>query len=555
MEGRFRNSITIAWLVIYLCQGQTTFTKIDSLFSFCNESTPGYAIGIIQDGHLIYSNGYGSANLEYQMPLTDTSSFYIASLAKQFTAACIMYLVDQGKISLQDDVRRYIPEMPRHSTSITLDHLLHHTSGVREWSSLVLFQGLNPSFEDHLDNKTLLRLICKQNELNFEPGTAYKYSSSGYILLAEIIERVSGMPLRDFAEKVLFKPLDMQHTIFEDNHSEVIRNRVESYRKTGKGYERLLKGFDVYGDGGVLTTVKDLAKWDRAFYSDTIFKDFSFKMYQLGRVNNREIDYAAGLIRGENQGLTYYQHQGGMIQFDSYMIRYPEQHFSVVVLSNSWSNPYSGYIAGKISELFLSDQFSEVEPKVNLKSIEVDPNYLKSYEGYYWNLDDNYYNRISFRNDSLFYDNTEGFFEYLVPIDTNVFQMANYDCQISFQEDGSIMYYSDSSLNNPTMTFEKYLPGTPESISELEDYLGDYFSEELQTWYHFYISDGVFHLKINNNKPMELWPNPVPGARWNSPSKVWIGFAVISFLDRNTLSLGDTRVRQLDLHKIIPTAK
>lgn len=555
MKGRFRNSVSMAWILINVCQSQPFFTNIDRLFSQCNQNTPGYAIGIIQNGHLIYSHGYGSANLEDQIPITDTSSFYIASLSKQFTAACIMYLVDQGAISLQDDVRKYIPEMPMYSTTITLEHLLHHTSGVREWSSLVLFQGFNTSFEDHLDNKTLLQLICKQNELNFEPGTAYKYSSSGYILLAEIIERVSGMTLREFADKVLFAPLDMRHTMFEDNHSEVIRNRVESYRKTEKGYERLLKGFDVYGDGGVLTTVKDLAKWDQAFYSDIIFQDFASKMYQLGSANSREIDYAAGLIRGENHGLTFYQHQGGMIQFDSYMIRYPEQHFSVIVLSNSWNNPYSGYMAGKISELYLSDQFIKIEPKKIIEAIDVDPAYLKQYAGYYWNLNDNYYNLISFKNDSLFYDNTEGFFEYLVPIDTNIFRMLNHDCQISFRSEGTIMEYSDTSLNNPTMIFEKYQPGAPKSIIDLKDYVGNYFSEELQTWYCFSISDGAFILRINNRQPMELWPNPGSRVRWNSLTKVWIGFALITFRDRNTISLGDTRVRRLDLHKAIPIGK
>ncbi|MCB0689127.1 MAG: beta-lactamase family protein [Saprospiraceae bacterium] len=550
MLANLRSTLILSWLLVNQCQGQNLFAEIDRIFSSFNQNTPGYAIGIIKDGNLIYSKGYGSANLEYKIALTDTSSFYIASLSKQFTAACIIYLKEQGKISLQDDIRNYIPEMPKYSKTITIDHLLHHTSGIREWSSLVLFQGFNPSFEDHIDNQTILRLIYQQKELNFDPGTAYKYSSSGYILLTEIIERVSGMPLKEFAKKVLFQPLGMENTLFEDNHSEVVKNRVESYRSTETGYERMLKGFDVYGDGGILTTVKDLAKWDQAFYSNVITSDFSNQMYRLGRMKgNREIDYASGLIKGKNKGLTYYQHQGGMIQFDSYMIRYPQKQFSVIVLSNSWSNPYSGYIAGKIADLFLSKDYEITDNPIIIEPIQVDSHHLKQYAGYFWNLEDNYYNLISYRNDSLFFDNTEGFVEYLVPIALNTFQLKNHSSRIIFENNNTIMHYTDSTLNNVEMTFEKYNPGSPKSMSALKNYSGEYFSEELQTWYRFFITNEAFFLKINNNSPIKLWPEHGPRVRWNTPSKVWIGFVGINFLDRSTLILGDSRVKRVDLHK------
>jgi hypothetical protein len=414
-----------------------------------------------------------------------------------------------------------------------------------------LFQGFNTSFEDYLDNKTLLHLICQQKELNFDPGSSYKYSSSGYILLTEIIERVSGKTLRTFAQEVLFRPLGMRNTFFSDNHSEVIKDRVESYRKTPVGYERLLKGFDIYGDGGVLTTVQDLAKWDRAFYSNILGKDFAAKMYQRGKLSNGwQIDYASGLIAGKYKGLAYYQHQGGMIQFDSYMIRYPEQHFSIIVLSNSWSNAYTGYIAERITDLFLNNKFKSTTPLGNLKPMAVDSNDLKQLAGHYWNIDDNYYNLIIYRNDSLFFDNTDGFSQYLVPIKKNTFQMRDFNSQISFSENGTIMQYMDSSFNNPVLTFEKYQPSTPQSLSELQDCMGDYFSGELDTWYHFYDSEGAFFLRINDNLPMQLWPNPSSRVRWNSKNKVWIGFTELSFTGQSNLSLGDTRVKSIDFVKL-----
>ena len=174
---------------------QALADKIDPIFTRWNSTKkPGYAVGVIQNGALIFAKGYGMANLEYTVPITADSPFYIGSMSKQFTAASVALLVQRGRLNLTDDVRKYIPELPDYGRPITVDDLIHHTSGIRDWTSVALFSGFDPRYEDRLDNDDLLRLICHQRSLNFLPGTDFRYSSSGYILLAKIVEPDPGAP-------------------------------------------------------------------------------------------------------------------------------------------------------------------------------------------------------------------------------------------------------------------------------------------------------------------------------------------------------------------------
>ncbi len=184
------------------------------------------------------------ANLEYGVPITPRSPFYIGSMSKQFTAACIALLVQRGKLRLTDPVRKYVPELPDYGVPLTIENLIHHTGGVREWSSLVLFAGQDRRFEQHVDNRDMLRLLLRQKALEFVPGSQYRYSSGGYILLAEIIERVTGQSLRAFARENLFQPLGMHETFYDDNYAEIVPGRVESYRRVDANhYERLLRAY------------------------------------------------------------------------------------------------------------------------------------------------------------------------------------------------------------------------------------------------------------------------------------------------------------------------
>jgi CubicO group peptidase (beta-lactamase class C family) len=210
-------------------------------------------------------------------------------MSKQFTAACAAVLVQQGRLRLDDDVRKYIPEMPDYGKRLTIDHLIHHTGGVREWSSLVLFAGRDLRYEDRLDNEDVFRLLRRQKSLEFDPGAEYRYSS-GATNFTVIIERITGMSLNDFAQKSIFEPLGMKNTFFESNYAAILPAR-ESYRPKADGtYERILKHFNLYGDGGVITNIEDLARWDEVFYKDQIGgKEFRDLLLTQGRLNSGEI--------------------------------------------------------------------------------------------------------------------------------------------------------------------------------------------------------------------------------------------------------------------------
>jgi len=210
------------------------------------------------------------ANLDYQVPLTPDSKFYIASVAKQFTAACIALLSIEGKLNLEDDIRIYFPELPDYGKKITVENLVHHTSGLRDYLQLMYLSG--KSFEDYFNNEDGIRLITRQKALNFDPNEAYLYSNSGYIMLAEIVHKVSGMTIREYADKKIFQLLKMTNTFFNDDHAQVTGNRVVSYqRRSENEYQRFVQNFDGHGDGGMISTVRDLFLWDQNFYHKSVF--------------------------------------------------------------------------------------------------------------------------------------------------------------------------------------------------------------------------------------------------------------------------------------------
>jgi CubicO group peptidase (beta-lactamase class C family) len=277
--------------------------KVDHLFKkWDQKDSPGAAVGIIQKGNLIYTNGYGSANLDYDVPIDADSKFYIASTSKQFTAACLALLVQEGKLKLEDDIRKHIPELPDYGKTITIRHLVHHTSGLRDYLELMSLAG--KSFENYFNISDGIELLCRQKALNFDPGAEYLYSNSGYILLAEIVTRVSGKSIREYADEKIFRPLGMKNTFFNDNHKQVTKNRVVSYRPEGNGYLRFVQNFDALGDGNLLTTVNDLYLWDQNFYHKKVGGSaFLDLIHTRGTLNNgKELDYAFGLGHGNTGG-------------------------------------------------------------------------------------------------------------------------------------------------------------------------------------------------------------------------------------------------------------
>jgi CubicO group peptidase (beta-lactamase class C family) len=313
---------------------------VDSVFApYSSTSSPGCAVGVVRDGQLAFAKGYGMADLEHDTPITPGTRFYIASLSKQFTAMSIVLLAQEGRLSLDDWIRRWVPQVPSFGPPITLRQLLHHTSGLRDYFTLLALSGW-PS-DGPLTEQQFIDLVSRQKNLNFTPGDEFLYSNTGYALLAVVVERASGQSLRDYAAEHIFKPLGMTHTEFRDDHTALIPHRAIGYQATGSGYRISQPEFDVVGDGGVFSTVEDLAKWDANFQSGRVGgKDGVAELEEPGRLNNGQgIPYALALTIGEMAGSTSYSHRGAYGGYRSAMIRIPDQHLTVITLCNTSAAP------------------------------------------------------------------------------------------------------------------------------------------------------------------------------------------------------------------------
>lgn len=345
-------------------QGNPIEARVDSLFAEWDlPDSPGCALGLIRDGRLIYERGYGMANLDYDIPISAQTVFYIGSVSKQFAAAAVALLAQQGTISLDDDIRTYLPEMPEYERPITIRHLIHHTSGIRDIYTLMSLAGLR--LEDVFSDDEAIVLIASQRELNFAPGDEHLYSNSGYFLLAQIVKRATGTSLRQYAEENIFSSLGMANTHFHDTPDHVLKNRAISYqRRDGSLRISYLSNFNKVGAGGLYTTVQDLLRWDQNFYSgDVGGREFLAQIQTPGVLNDgSELAYAFGLTAGEHRGLSTVGHGGSMMGFRAALLQFPEQHFSVICLCNLGSINPSG-LARRVADIYLADYFAEADTR------------------------------------------------------------------------------------------------------------------------------------------------------------------------------------------------
>ncbi len=338
--------------------------QVDELFSHWDQqNAPGATIGIYQDGEIVYAQGYGTANLDHNIPLTPGSVLRIGSISKQFMAMCVAILAEQGQLSLDDDIRMYLPEMPDYGNSVTIRHLLHHTSGIREYLALVSLAGKPEGGVFGYTAKELVEMLSRQKALNFEPGSQFSYTNSGYFLLAEIVTRVSGIKASAFALQNVFEPLGMTSTQFYDDRNAIIPNRAFGYSpKPGGGYSLDILRSDVIGDLGVITTVEDFLKWDQNFYENRLgigTDDLINTMFTRGRTNDgEELPYALGVTLGSYRGLNTMGHGGSAVGYRAEFLQFPDQRFSVVILSNV-SSFQPGVLAQGVADLYLDDQFKE----------------------------------------------------------------------------------------------------------------------------------------------------------------------------------------------------
>ncbi len=328
--------------------------KVDQMFAEWDKTiSPGCALGIIEDGEMTYQRGYGMANLDYGIPISTSSVFYIGSVSKQFAAASVALLAAQDKLSLDDDIRQYLQEIPDYGTPINIRHLIHHVSGLRDFWTLVALAGL-PTDNVYTD-EDVLEVASRQKSLNFTPGEEYLYSNTNYLLLAMIVKRVSGQSLREYADANLFAPLGMDRTIFNDDHTRIVKNRVSGYApRQGGGFQLSMVNNDLVGQGGLWTTVEDLAHWDQNFYlADVGGSAFIEQLLTRGTLTNgEELDYAFGLNVTEHEGKRMVTHGGAMGGYRAVLTRFPDDRFSVALLCNlSTTSP--SRLALRIADLYL----------------------------------------------------------------------------------------------------------------------------------------------------------------------------------------------------------
>jgi CubicO group peptidase (beta-lactamase class C family) len=338
--------------------------RVDSIFSeYDRTDSPGCALGVIRDGELIYARGYGMANLDLGVAITPASVFRIGSTSKQFTAAAVVLASQDGALSLDDDIRKYLPELPDYAKEISIRDLLHHTSGIRDYLGLMDLAGFRS--DDWYSEEEVVAMVARQRATNFEPGSQHLYSNSGYFLISQIIVRATGLTLREYAQKHIFRPLGMTHTHFHDDHKEIVANRASGYQPVrGGGFRISMTTLDMVGDGGVFTTVEDLLLWDRNFYEPRVGGDeFLRTMLRRGVLTGGDtLSYALGLGHAVYRGLPTVRHGGAWVGFRAQMIRFPDQRFSVICLCNlATANPTD--LAEGVADVYLADLLEPVEER------------------------------------------------------------------------------------------------------------------------------------------------------------------------------------------------
>ncbi len=365
-------------------------SKVDSVFARWNSSTPGCAVGVAVDGKPVLARGYGMADLETDVPISADSILEAGSVSKQFTAAAVMLLARDGKLSLDDQVRKYIPEVPDYppspaertagsgteSASLTIRHMLNHTSGLRDWGSVESIAGW-PRTTRAYTHAHVLEIVGKQKALNFTPGTRWSYSNTGFNLAAIIVERVSGKTFQAFTRARLFEPLGMTHTSWRDDYTHIVKGRAQAYAERDGEFRTDMPFENVYGNGGLLTTVGDLLKWNEHYDSPAAADAaMAAAQQQAARFSDgRTHGYALGLFVGTYKGLREVYHSGSTAGYSAFLTRFPDQKVSVAVLCNATTAPATQY-AHQVADLYLGNRLKPVETKATYTLTSADADRL-----------------------------------------------------------------------------------------------------------------------------------------------------------------------------------
>ncbi len=480
-------------------KAKTKEGRVTQLFAaWDRKDSPGATVAVVQNGKIIYKNGFGSANLEYGIPNSPSTVYHIASVSKQFTCFAIAMLAGQGKISLDDDIRKYLPEVPDFGKTITIRHLCHHTSGLRDQWNLLALAGWR--LDDVITKDHILKLVANQKELNFNPGDEFLYCNTGFTLLGEIVARVSGMTFAEYCAKNIFQPLGMESTLFYDDHEKIVPNRAYSYSQDGSGYKKSVLSYANAGATSLFTTVEDLSKWAMNFENIKVGNEqIMTEMHQKGVLNNNAATgYALGQAIDTYKGLNRVSHGGADAGYRTFLARFPDQRFSVIVFSNLGSfNP--GGLAMQIADIYLQDVMDtpasppvekEMQEVAGKEEVKVDPAVLKSYCGNY-ELQPGFIIAISEENGQLFGQGTG---------QPRIQLTANSQAEFAAESVGAIITFDKNdkgevhqlTLRQGGGEFKApRLPDFDPATVDLSAYTGTFYSEELST---------AYTLLVENNK-------------------------------------------------------
>jgi CubicO group peptidase (beta-lactamase class C family) len=492
--------------------------RLKPLFAnWSHPGTPGAVVEVIRDNKILLTRSYGAADLEHHIPVTASTAFTVGSMSKQFTAFSIHLLAQDGKLSLDDDIRTYVPEVPDFGTKITLRHLLHHTSGLRDYFGLMLLTGWRG--DDVITQGDALTMVARQRALNFAPGQEYLYSNSGYMLLGLVVERVSGKPLAAFARERIFAPLGMRHTQFLHGYGTVVPGHARSYvRGASGGYDDVAVGDAADGAGGLVTTAGDLALWDQNFYDGRVGgKALLARMQETGVLNDgKPIEYASGLIVDAHRGRRVVLHGGTIGGFQSELLRFPDQHLSVIVLANT-SDIDMYRTVRKIADIYLEPGRNAPPdaPKKVFKEVQLDPSHLRALAGYYA-LSPHYGIDFTEEHGQLMAKATDGAKLPVFAYGERNFFAKVLDAQFTFDAPGPDGVVSGGVLHRDGQDIPARRIVRPVlSAAALRKFEGDFYSDELRV---------LYSVKAEGGGLVLTWPRGAMALDVNEESGTAAGF-------------------------------
>ena len=490
------------------CSAQNPETETEkAIAAMIKPESGGVTVAVAQSDKILFSKGYGFANVEYNIPNSPKTIFHVASVSKQFTAFAIALLADQGKISLDDDIRKYLPELHDFGSKITIRHLVHHTSGLRDQWNLLALAGWR--LDDVITKNQVLRLMSHQDELNFKPGDEFSYCNSGYTLMGEIVSRVTGMSFGDWCAETIFKPLSMDRTLFYDDHEKIVKDRAYSYNDSPEGLKKSVLSYANAGATSLFTTAEDLTKWSANFYKMKVGNKAVMKqMEERGILNKGDtISYAFGQGISKYKGIKSISHSGGDAGYRTFLLRFPEQQYAIVVLSNLGSfNPAA--LAYKVADIYLKKYLIEdtktddTKPAAPPVTVTVKEDVLKLYEGQY-QLNAETIVAIKVDGGKLTAQATGQPVITLTPASETEFIVPQYGIKIAFKTSDQPATEFTLYQGGQTIVAPKMKPFDPKSI-DLKSYTGVYYSPELQTSYDIVLKNDTLIINHIRHEPVTM---------------------------------------------------